>query len=373
MPKAKGSAIRVNRRAKGKRSTAKTASGRAPKLPAIAKVSGGRRAPMPAWIQPELASLVRTAPEGKEWLHEIKFDGYRILARIEKRHVELWSRNKQQWTTRFVDIASSLADLPVKQAWLDGEVVAFEASGVSSFQSLQNVMREKSGSELVYQVFDLLYVDGYDLRVVPLEERKNLLSALLSTGPASARVRYTEHILGDGRACFQEACRLGLEGIISKNRQRGYVGGRGADWVKVKCGSRDEFVIGGFTEPSGSRAGFGSLLIGYYDDEKQLHYAGRVGTGFSDAVLIELRRRLGKLEQPKSPFVEYFARRTPKATHWVKPQLVAEVAYNNWTRDRVLRHPAFLGLREDKPAGAVRRDVAAASAGAISKLRKKAR
>ena len=207
-------------------------------------------------------------------------------------------------------------------------------------------------------VFDLLFLDGEDLRELPLEERKAKLAALgLPTD--RGRVRYVEHIEGNGPEFFEQAERRGLEGIVSKRRDRPYASGRGMDWVKTKAHQRAEFVVGGFTEPAGSRSGFGALLVGYHDGDKKLHYAGRVGTGFSDKTLAELKSRLQALEQTKSPFVASSSGPgRMKGVHWVRPDLVAEVAFSNWTDDHLLRQPSFQGLREDKPAKAVVKETA---------------
>jgi bifunctional non-homologous end joining protein LigD len=323
---------------------------------------GARRAKPPRWIEPQLAMLSREPPEGDRWFHEIKFDGYRILAYVEKQ-TRLWSRNQQDWTAMFSRVAAELNKLAVKQAWLDGELVALAPNGISSFQLLQNAMRDGRASALVYQVFDLLYLDGFDLRGVALEQRKALLTGLLAPLDPAGPIRFTDHLVGQGKQVFEQVCRLGLEGIVSKRRDRPYMAGRGTDWLKTKCVFRDEFVVGGFTEPAGSGKGLGSLLVGYYDHGGKLIYAGRVGTGFTDALLNELRARLDKLEVPESPFANLDARSAAKHTHWVKPELVAQVEYSQWTRDGRLRHPSFQGLREDKPAQQVRRDAAHGAAG----------
>lgn len=322
------------------------------------QLKGAKKAPMPAWIEPQLATLSKQPPEGDRWLHEIKFDGYRIIAKVERGKAQLWSRNQLDWTVRFKPIADDLGKLPVEQALLDGEVVALDVHGVSSFQSLQNVLKERRAGGLVYQAFDLLYLDGYDLRQVVLEDRKRLLAQLIAEGKPGRRIQYTEDFEGDGGAFFHQVCRLGLEGIVSKNRSRPYFPGRSAEWLKTKCVAREEFVIGGFTEPSGSRRGLGALLVGYYDARGKLRYAGRVGTGFSEKLLGELRKRLDALERKTSPFDEFGPGRPPRGTHWVDPTLVAQVEFTQWTRDGILRNPSFQGLREDKPAREVRRDVA---------------
>jgi bifunctional non-homologous end joining protein LigD len=306
-------------------------------------------------IRPQLATLAAEAPAGEQWLHEIKFDGYRMICRKDGAKVQLFSRNEKDWTARFGDLVESLRELPFEQAILDGEVCALAAGGNADFQELQNAMKEGRARRIVYYAFDLLYADGFDLTKVELLPRKQFLEATVSSRLKG--VVYSKHVMGKGPAYFKEACKLGLEGIISKRADRPYYMGRSADWLKVKCIKREEFVIGGFTDPAGSRIGFGSLLVGYYDRQHQLTYAGRVGTGFDTRTLRELTQKLKKIKQPKSPF-HNLTTRTAEArhAHWVRPQLVGQVEFTDWTADARLRHPSFQGLREDKPAGEVVRD-----------------
>jgi bifunctional non-homologous end joining protein LigD len=316
--------------------------------------SGARKAPQETWIVPQLATLVTVSPEGKEWVHELKYDGYRILCRVRDGKAALFTRNGNDWTAKLPHIASAAADLPVGSAWLDGEVVALLPDGRVSFQTLQNAFDAHSDSNLVYFIFDLLYLDGYDVRQVPLIERKRLLSALFKTAsPSSDLIRYSDHISGQGDVAFAEACRSGMEGLIAKRADASYVAGRNRNWVKVKCGRRQEFVIGGFTDPSGSRSSFGALLLGVYDAQNRLRFAGRTGTGFSDRSLKELHARLKKLEQSKPPFVNPPTGSEGRGVHWVKPKLVAEVAFAEWTNEGQLRQASFQGLREDKAAKTV--------------------
>lgn len=370
----KRSGVRVQGSGKGTRPHRVVATGRAPavKKSARSKKSttrrskkkgssgslpeGARRAAMPAKIEMQLATLAKQPPTGDQWLHEIKFDGYRIVCRLDGGRARLLTRGDQDWTGRMPTIAQAAETLPVDQAILDGEIVALLPSGVSSFQALQNAFRGERSEPLVYYAFDLLYLDGHDLRGVPLEERKARLAELLGHNTSRGAVRYAEHVEGEGDRFFAESCRLGLEGIISKRRDRGYVAGRGFDWLKTKCVRRDEFVIGGFTEPAGARHGLGALLVGHYARPNQFVYAGRVGTGFSDRLLGDLRKRLDRLEQPRSPFADFPPRSTPRGTHWVRPQLVGQIEFSNWTDDGRLRHPSFQGLREDKPADEITRD-----------------
>jgi bifunctional non-homologous end joining protein LigD len=318
------------------------------------EVPGARRAALPKFVQPQLATLVERPPEGDRWLHELKHDGYRMLARLDHRRAQLLSRNARDWTESFPDIAAAVARLPGDQAMLDGEVTVLLPDGTSSFQALQNLMSGTGGGRLAYIIFDLLYLDGRDLTGAPVEERKAALARLLaSANDKAAALRYSDHVVGSGAEFFEQACRLGLEGIVSKRRDAPYRGTRGADWLKIKCVAQQEIVIGGYTEPEGSRVGIGALLGGVYDDGR-LVYVGKIGTGFDTRTLRDLKARLTRLEQKANPF----AARPPGSAraHWVKPELVAQVKFSEWTSDGKLRQPAFQGLRADKPATAVVRE-----------------
>ncbi|HEY4312781.1 MAG TPA: non-homologous end-joining DNA ligase [Pirellulales bacterium] len=311
---------------------------------------------MPAAVEPELALLVSEAPHTADWLHEIKFDGYRLLCHVTSGKARLMTRRQLDWTARFPSIAQAAAKLPVKSVILDGEAVVLEPNGVSSFQALQSALSEKAYDRMFYYVFDILYLDGYDLRGVILEDRKKILASVLARQTATSRIHYCDHIEGDGPEFLRQCCGHGLEGIISKRRDRPYLAGRGGDWVKAKCIQHEEFVIGGFTDPTGTRQGFGAILIGYYDRPGHLLYAGRVGTGFSTEKLVDLRRTFDKLETHEPTFANLTARQAGRGVHWTKPKLVCQVQFTNWTRDHVLRHPSFQGLREDLPSTAVVRD-----------------
>jgi bifunctional non-homologous end joining protein LigD len=347
----------------------------------LAALPGARRAKLPRRPPaPQLATLARDAPSGDGWLHEIKHDGYRALARLERRRggldVRLVTRNGNDWTDRFPAVARALSGLPVEAALVDGEVVALAADGTSSFAALQQALGTRGGrgggqgAPLVYYAFDLLHLDGVDLSSAALAERKALLAGLLARAGSdeTATLRTSDHVVGRGGDFFRQACRFALEGVISKRADAPYRPGRGRDWLKVKCSTRQELVIGGFTEPSGSRSGLGSLILGVYpaegegeDDGRKLLYAGRVGTGFDAETLIALRRRLEAIESEESPFADPKAAATGgsrRTVHWVRPELVCEVEFTEWTTDGVLRHPSFQGLREDKAASEVVRETA---------------
>jgi bifunctional non-homologous end joining protein LigD len=317
---------------------------------------------LPDFVPPVLPTLVDAPPEGPEWLHEIKLDGYRVLWRIENK-TRFLTRTGQDWTAKFPE----LAKLPIRAdtALIDGEIVANDERGASSFQALQEALSEGRTAGLKFCAFDLLYLDGEDLRDQPLDARKARLKALLQASSRSDRIVFSEHIDGRGKDVFANACSLQLEGIVSKRRDAPYRPGRSEDWLKTKCGSRQEFVIGGFTDHSKESSSIGALLIGYYQDGDFI-YAGKVGTGFDAAMRKQLRKQLDKLARKDIPFkaVPSAARR---GAHWAKPQLVAEIAYSNWTRDGVLRHPSFQGLRMDKPAETITRDKAKPVAKAAKK------
>jgi bifunctional non-homologous end joining protein LigD len=317
--------------------------------PDPARIEGARKAALPATIRPQLAQLSDTTPMGDAWLHEIKFDGYRMLARIARGKVAILSRNGRDWTPTFPTLAAVLARLPVSEAVLDGEVVHLEANGASSFSALKTDLSEERTENVVYFVFDLLHLDGYRLTAARLDARKAALASLLAQLPSDGPIRFSEHILGKGERFHAEACRLGLEGIVSKRRDAPYRPGRTDAWRKVKCAQRQEFVIIGWTDPGGQRTGFGSLLLGYYDQAGALRYAGRVGSGFDERTLGELAARFKSLRRADAPSKEAAAA-VPQRTHWLKPELVAEIRFGEWTADRRLRHAVFLGLRDDKPA-----------------------
>jgi bifunctional non-homologous end joining protein LigD len=329
------------------------------KIQTYRNIAGARKTKLPAFVRPQLATLVDSVPQGDEWLHEIKFDGYRILCRIKNKRARFFTREAQDWTGRFGALVEAAQGLPVRQALLDGEVVALEANGTTNFQLLQNSLKQNNPAILVYFVFDLLYLDGWDLTRSPLRGRKKILQQILKPKrgkKAANSLRYSEHWIGQGDQLYQESCRKGLEGIISKKADQPYRSGRSRDWLKVKCFKSQEFVIGGFTEPAGSRSGLGALLVGVHDEQGNLLYAGRVGTGFTQQSLKELRSRLNSLERDSPPFINPPKGAEARGVHWVEPKLVGAVAFAEWTADKLLRHPSFQGLREDKPAAQVTRE-----------------
>jgi len=320
----------------------------------LAAIDGARKRADPEWIAPELATLVDEAPGGDAWVHEIKYDGYRMLCHVSRGRCTVYSRNHKDWTPQLPLLAAAMARLPVDNAWFDGEVIAPDESGRSNFQALQNAFAGEGAERMVFYAFDVPYLDGYDLREVPLVERKKVLRSVLPSG--EGMVRYSDHVQGEGPTFFAEACRLGLEGIVSKRADSAYRGARGRDWVKVKCAQRQEVVIGGWTDPQGSRTGFGALLVGVHDGAGKLRYAGKVGTGFTQKTLDAVMQALRKRATDKPAFVDPPTGAEGRRAHWVKPDLVAEVQFTEWTRDNTLRHPSFQGLRKDKPARDVVRE-----------------
>jgi bifunctional non-homologous end joining protein LigD len=308
---------------------------------------GARPARLPAELSPELATLVDEAPPGPEWFHEIKYDGYRLLCRIANGKARLYTRRGNDWTSKFGTLAADVAKLPVREAWIDGEVVAAGERGNTSFGALQEALGSNGGTEgLVFYAFDVPYLDGHDLTRVPLVQRKAALSKIL--GRSKGRIRYSDHVEGRGDAFFDGACRQGLEGIVSKRAASPYRSGRGRDWLKVKCIQTRELVVVGYTEPKGSRTGLGALVLAEAAGMGQLRHVGRVGTGFDERALEDLTRRLSKLESAKPAVSPAPKGAAARGVHWVKPKLVAEVAFTERTRDGILRHPVFRGLREDK-------------------------
>lgn len=317
------------------------------------ELDGARKRAMARSPKPRLATLSKKAPAGHGWLQEIKFDGYRILARLQDGQAQLLTRNGKNWSDRFAATRKAIEALPVDNALLDGEIVALDRGGISRFGVLQDAISRKRTDRLVYQIFDLLHLGEHDLRKAPLVERKRLLAELLENAGDHPRLRYTDHVVGQGPAFFEQARAAGLEGIISKTTDSTYSGGRSKQWRKTKISHDAEFVVGGFTEPDGARAGFGSLLLGVYEANDRFVYAGRVGTGFSDRQIDTIHAALREIENDVSPFADPVP--DSAGSHWVEPALVVDVAFTERTRAGVLRHPSFRGLREDRCAATIRR------------------
>jgi bifunctional non-homologous end joining protein LigD len=308
-------------------------------------------APLPKF-RPQLATLVERPPSGPQWLHEVKFDGYRIACSISGGKVRLESRRNNDWTARFAEIAVAAKSLPAQSALLDGEVAIVAPSGVTSFQSLQNAFTGSRSPRtgLTYYVFDLLHIDGRDIAGMPLEERRRECEALIGNQGPSSPIRYSKHFDVDGAALLARVCELGGEGIISKRRDQPYRPGRNDGWLKSKCTKREEFVIGGFTAPAGSRVGIGALLVGHWDGAI-LRFAGKVGTGlgFTAQYLTGLRRELATLEQDVCPFHPPPPGWIGRHGHWVRPIRRGIVSFTEWTASGTLRHPSFQGF-QDEPA-----------------------
>jgi bifunctional non-homologous end joining protein LigD len=318
------------------------------------KITGARKAAMPDFVAPQLATLESAAPEGEQWLHELKFDGYRMLVHISPGEIRFWSRNAKDWTEKFGNLAKVVKALPVKQAILDGEVVVVDQKGRSSFQRLQQSMGA-AGATFVYQAFDVIYLDGFSLTKTPLIERKAVLEKLLAPDKSKGQIRYSDHITGDGAQFFNQACAYGIEGIVSKLAMSPYESTRNKNWLKVKCHKRQEFVIAGYTPSKNNFPGFGSLILGVYEKGK-LVYTGRVGTGFSIKQRVELQQKLDRIAQQAMPFAVKPKDPGLREARWTKPKLIAEVEFTEWTGDGAIRHPSFQGLRADKKATEVIRE-----------------
>jgi len=312
------------------------------------------KAALPLTLQPQLATLVDGPPsDAAEWTYEIKFDGYRILTRIDGKKIQLFTRNGNDWSHKLPALVKAIGKMGLREGWLDGEIIVPNENGIPDFQALQNAFDTSRTQSIIYYLFDIPFYDGYDLKNVPLIERREFLKRLFETPPPET-VRFSEAFDAPPGDIVASACRMGLEGVIGKRKSSTYVSRRSTEWIKLKCSQRQEFVIGGYTDPQGSRIGIGSLLLGFYDEEKKLRYAGNVGTGFSDKTLHDLKAKLDKIEAVRSPFTN--ATGVVRNVHWVKPTLVAEVSFGEWTRDGHIRHSVFHGLRIDKKAEVIIRE-----------------
>jgi bifunctional non-homologous end joining protein LigD len=322
-------------------------------------LEGAKKAALPKTQAPALASVGAAIPKGDTWLSEIKFDGYRMMAFVDTGTVRIITRNGKDWTDRLPALAAAVKKLPVRSALLDGELVAPDEKGVPSFPLLQAHLSDGHDGRLVFYLFDLLHLDGWDLRGCRLIDRKQRLQGLDTW---QGMLRYSDHQQGDIERMRDAACGMGLEGIICKRSDAPYRAGRKGDWLKIKCQGREEFVVLGWTEPQGRRTGFGALHLGYYDSHGDLHYAGGCGTGFSEDQLADLSKRLNALPAATPRALMIAGEDPERGIHWVQPTLVAETSFIGWSGSGRVRHAVFLGLREDKTAQEVVHEPADAAA-----------
>ncbi|WLG71042.1 DNA ligase D [Pseudomonas brassicacearum] len=345
VPKRRGKAAA----AKAVKQPEKAVQAKSPRGAAKTTLSGAVAGPLPDTLKPELATLVESAPDG-EWLYEIKFDGYRVMARIEHGDVRLLTRNGHDWTHKLPRQAEALAELGLESAWLDGEMVVANDQGVPDFQALQNAFEAGSSGKIAYYLFDMPYLNGMDLRKVPVQERRTALAAVLEPNE-SPLLRFSDAFEETPEALLNSACQMQMEGLIGKRIGSAYVSRRSNDWIKLKCKNRQEFVVVGFSDPKGARSAFGALLLGLHDaDSGQLRYAGKVGTGFNETTLKSIYQQLLPLETKKAAVVNPPSGYEAKGVHWLEPTLLAEVAFAEMTKDGSVRHAVFHGLRNDKPA-----------------------
>jgi bifunctional non-homologous end joining protein LigD len=317
---------------------------------------GARKAPLPATLAPQLTTLVERVPaDWQDWLFEIKFDGYRLLTRIEDDSVRCMTRNGKDWTAKLPRLARAVAQLGIPSGWLDGEIVVMNDKGLPDFGALQNAFDSASTADIVYYVFDLPFYDGRDLRTLPLTQRRDILRTTVTRSP-QASIRFSEAFEQAPQDLLASARDLGLEGLVGKRKDSVYTSRRSPTWIKLKIQLRQEFVVGGYTAPQGSRTGLGALLLGVHDADGKLRYAGNVGSGFDNQTLRDLKARLSKLHSDCCPFAELSS---AVKGQWVKPQLLAEVAFSEWTAGGRIRHGVFQGLRTDKPARQIIRETAA--------------
>ncbi|MCM2463515.1 DNA ligase D [Pseudomonas sp. CG7] len=353
VPKRRGKAAA----AKAVKKPEEAAQPKSPKRTSKTTLSGAVAGPLPETLKPELATLVESAPDG-EWLYEIKFDGYRVMARIENGDVRLLTRNGHDWTHKLPRQAEALAALGLESAWLDGEMVVANDDGVPDFQALQNAFEAGSSGKIAYYLFDMPYLNGMDLRKVPVQERRAALAAVLEPNE-SPLLRFSDAFEETPDALLNSACQMRMEGLIGKRVGSAYVSRRSNDWIKLKCKNRQEFVVVGFSDPKGARSAFGALLLGLHDaDSGQLRYAGKVGTGFNETTLKSIYQQLLPLETKKPAVVNPPTGYEAKGVHWLEPTLLAEVAFAEMTKEGSVRHAVFHGLRDDKPAEAITQELA---------------
>ncbi|AEV62937.1 DNA ligase D [Pseudomonas ogarae] len=353
VPKRRGKAAT----AKALKQPEKAVQAKSPRRAAKTTLSGAVAGPLPETLKPELATLVDSAPDG-EWLYEIKFDGYRVMARIENGGVKLLTRNGHDWTHKLPRQAEALAALGLESAWLDGEMVVANDQGVPDFQALQNAFEAGSSGKIAYYLFDMPYLNGMDLRKVPVQERRAALAAVLEPNQ-SPLLRFSDAFEETPEALLNSACQMQMEGLIGKRIGSAYVSRRSNDWIKLKCKNRQEFVVVGFSDPKGARSAFGALLLGLHDaDSGQLRYAGKVGTGFNETTLKSIYQRLLPLERKEPAVANPPTGYEAKGVHWLEPTLLAEVAFAEMTKDGSVRHAVFHGLRNDKPAKEITQELA---------------
>lgn len=326
-------------------------------LKEIKLLPGARKAAMAEFVSPQLATLVDKPPTGDQWFHELKLDGYRLICHLHKGEVRFWTRNQKDWTAKFPTLGKAVKTLKLTSAILDGEVVALDASGRASFQKLQQHINKGASAGLMFHIFDLIYIDGFDLTRCTLRDRKRVLAELLEGLPEISPLRFSDHLEGNGEEFLNEACKFGLEGIVSKLADSKYESTRSRNWLKIKCLKRQEFVIAGYTL-SEKGLPFSSIILGVYDQGK-LIFAGRAGTGFSNQLRVDLKKMLDKLVRKTRPFAEIPKDPDLRTAVWTEPALVGEVAFTEWTDEGIIRHPSFQGLREDKkPTDVVREEPA---------------
>lgn len=369
VPRKKRRAARTRARSQGNTMITTKAKARAKKINGKAQAAdpkppaaGAPRAALPAFVPPCLATLADKAPAHGDWVHEIKFDGYRLAGRLDRGKARLMTRRGLDWTRKFPAIAAAAARLPAKTAMIDGEVVVEDEDGVSSFSLLQQALSAGDDKRTAFYVFDLLHLDGRDFTLLPLTARKEALAKLLAKAPRAGPLRLSRSIEGAGPELLAQACRLGLEGIISKVAGAPYRSGRGREWIKTKCSDRQEFVVAGFAPSSADAHAVGALVLAAYDHGK-LRYAGRTGTGFTHRTARELYRRLSRMVREKPPLATVpKGERGARAPIWVEPKTVVEVAFHGWTHGDHVRQASFQGLREDKEASDVVRETKSAAA-----------